>query len=63
LTTAAPDKAAIEGSRRRGGSLTQRMIGIAALWIGVLLLLGGYALDRVLSRSIVSNSWSMSSTP
>src|SRR5688572_26708435 len=31
------------------------MIGIAALWIGVLLLLGGFALDRVLSRSIVDN--------
>ena len=31
------------------------MIGIAALWIGVLLLLGGYALDRVLARSIVAN--------
>ena len=31
------------------------MIGIAALWIGVLLLLGGFALDRVLSRSIVAN--------
>jgi len=55
LTAAAPDKVAIEGSRRRGGSLTQRMIGIAALWIGVLLLLGGYALDRVLGRSIVAN--------
>jgi signal transduction histidine kinase len=31
------------------------MIGIAALWIGVLLLLGGFALDRVLSRSIVAS--------
>jgi signal transduction histidine kinase len=41
--------------QRRGGSLTQRMIGIAAIWIGVLLLLGGFALDRVLSRSIVDN--------
>jgi len=41
--------------RRRGGSLTRRMIGIAAVWIGVLLLLGGFALDRVLGRSIVSN--------
>ena len=46
--------AAIDGRRRRGGSLTRRMIGIAAVWIAVLLLLGGYALDRVLSRSIVS---------
>ncbi len=55
MTAAAPGKAAIDGSRRRGGSLTQRMIGIAAAWIAVLLLLGGYALDRVLSRSIVSS--------
>ena len=31
------------------------MIGIAALWIGLLLLIGGFALDRVLSRSIVEN--------
>ncbi len=60
MTSAAPDKvkavgAASDTKRRRGGSLTRRMIGIAALWIGVLLLLGGFALDRVLSRSIVSN--------
>ena len=31
------------------------MIGIAALWIGALLLIGGFALDRILSRSIVEN--------
>ena len=31
------------------------MIGIAALWIGVLLLFGGFALDRVLTSSIVDN--------
>ncbi|MCJ8191647.1 sensor histidine kinase [Sphingomicrobium aestuariivivum] len=31
------------------------MIGIAALWIAVLLLIGGYALDRILTRSIVDN--------
>ena len=55
MTTAAPEKAASGMTRRRGGSLTRRMIGIAALWIAVLLLLGGYALDRVLSRSIVAS--------
>lgn len=55
MTAAAPAKAAVRDSRRRGGSLTRRMIGIAALWIGVLLLLGGFALDRVLSRSIVAS--------
>jgi signal transduction histidine kinase len=31
------------------------MIGVSAIWIGVLLLIGGYALDRVLTRSIVDN--------
>ncbi len=40
---------------RRGGALTRRMIGVAALWIGVLLLAGGFALDRVLARSVVDN--------
>jgi signal transduction histidine kinase len=37
------------------GSLTRRMIGMAALWIAALLLIGGFALDRVLSRSIVES--------
>ena len=41
--------------RRRMGSLTRRMIGIAAVWIAALLLIGGFALDRVLTRSIVDN--------
>ena len=31
------------------------MIGIAAIWIVALLLIGGFALDRVLSRTIVDN--------
>ena len=55
MTAAAPELAAIDSKRRRGGSLTRRMIGIAAVWIAVLLVLGGYALDRVLSRSIVAS--------
>ena len=37
------------------GSLTRRMIGIAALWILVLLLGGGLALDRVLNTAITRN--------
>ena len=41
--------------RRRTGSLTRRMIVVAALWITALLLTGGFALDRVLSRSIVDS--------
>jgi signal transduction histidine kinase len=31
------------------------MIGVAAFWIAALLLIGGFALDRVLSRSIVDS--------
>jgi signal transduction histidine kinase len=38
---------------RRTGSLTRRIIGVAAVWIAALLLMGGFALDRVLTRSIV----------
>jgi signal transduction histidine kinase len=41
--------------RRRTGSLTRRMIVIAAVWIVALLVIGGVALDRVLSRSIVAS--------
>jgi len=41
--------------RPRMGSLTRRMIGVASIWIVALLLIGGFALDRVLSRSIVEN--------
>jgi len=39
----------------RTGSLTRRMIVVAAAWIVALLLIGGYALDRVLAKSIVDN--------
>jgi len=41
--------------RRVTGSLNRRMIGIAAVWIAALLLMGGFALDRVLTRSIVDS--------
>lgn len=41
--------------RPRIGSLTRRMIGVAALWISVLLVGGGFALDRVLTRTIIEN--------
>ncbi len=37
------------------GSLTRRMIGIAALWIFLLLGAGGWALDRVLISAISEN--------
>ena len=36
----------------RTGSLTRRMIGISALWIVVLLGVGGYTLDRVLTSAV-----------
>ena len=49
------EAAAVKVREHRGGSLTRRMIGVSAIWIGVLLLIGGYALDRVLTRSIVDN--------
>ncbi|GGE93359.1 histidine kinase [Sphingomonas prati] len=39
-------------TRRATGSLTRRMIGIAAIWIAVLLLGGGLALDRLLGSAI-----------
>ena len=41
-------------SRINTGSLTRRMSIVAAAWIVALLLIGGYALDRILSRSIVN---------
>lgn len=47
--------AAAPRKRRTTGSLSQRMIGIAAVWIVVLLLGGGVALDRVLSSAITRN--------
>jgi hypothetical protein len=37
------------------GSLTRRMIGVSALWIAVLLGVGGFALDRVLTSAITRN--------
>ncbi len=41
--------------RRRTGSLTRRMIGVAAIWIAALLLIGAFALDRVLKASFVDS--------
>jgi len=56
---AAPVTAADERPKSRKvqriGSLSRRMIGVAALWIAALLLIGGFALDRVLTRSIVDS--------
>jgi signal transduction histidine kinase len=43
------------GAKRRGGSLTRRMIVVSALWIALMLALGGLALDRVLTNTIEAN--------
>ena len=40
---------------RTSGSLTRRMIGIAALWILLLLSGGAFALDRVLVGAVTRN--------
>jgi signal transduction histidine kinase len=50
-----PSAASRKPRRGRTGSLTRRMIGVAAVWIVALLLIGGFALDRVLSRTIVQS--------
>jgi signal transduction histidine kinase len=42
-------------TRNTTGSLTRRMLGIAALWIALLLVGGGIALDRVLNTAITRN--------
>jgi signal transduction histidine kinase len=53
--TAADERRTKRTRRQRIGSLSRRMIGVAALWIAALLLIGGFALDRVLVRSIVDS--------
>ncbi len=40
---------------RGSGSLGRRMLGVASLWILVLLGVGGFALDRVLTNAITRN--------
>src|SRR5688572_4235983 len=44
-----------QAGRKRTGSLTRRMIVVAAIWIAMLLGVGGYALDRVLTSAITDN--------
>ena len=53
--TAAAEAGPPERKRPHIGSLTRRMIVVAALWITILLLTGGFALDRILTTSIVRN--------
>jgi signal transduction histidine kinase len=49
------DNASVPRPRARG-SLSQRMILIAAVWISVLLAGGGFALDRVLVSAVTRNA-------
>jgi signal transduction histidine kinase len=53
--TAAAEQRPPANKRPQIGSLTRRMIVVAGLWIGILLITGGFALDRVLTTSIVRN--------
>ena len=53
--TAAGEQAVAPPKRVSVGSLTRRMIVVAAFWIAALLLLGGFALDRILAASIIQN--------
>ena len=51
-----PDSDAVTvGTPPARRSLARRMMAIAALWIGVLLLGGGFALDRTLVRLVQDN--------
>lgn len=49
------DSAPAEARPRNVGSLSRRMIVIAVLWIVILLLAGGLALDRVLTAAVTRN--------
>lgn len=40
---------------RHTGSLSRRMIGVAAAWIMILLTVGGIGLDRILVGAITEN--------
>ena len=51
VTAREPAEKPVALTSRITGSLARRMIAIAALWISVLLIGGGFALDRVLTGS------------
>ncbi|MEG3087969.1 sensor histidine kinase [Sphingomonas sp. PB4P5] len=50
-----PESLPSRGYVRTTGSLSRRMIMIAAVWILVLLSGGGFALDRVLTQAVTRN--------
>jgi signal transduction histidine kinase len=53
--TGVPGAGTIPSRRRGTGSLTRRMIVTAAVWISILLAVGGFALNRLLTDSLVRN--------
>ena len=58
MTSPVPAKAGTsaadgQGRKHGTGALTRRMIVVAAVWISILLFAGGFALDRVLTNSLV----------
>lgn len=55
MTDASAAEQGLASRPRRLTSLMRRLIGVAAIWITVLLLGGGYALDRVLTSSLIEN--------
>jgi signal transduction histidine kinase len=55
VTAREPVEKSVALTSRITGSLARRMIAIAALWISVLLIGGGFALDRVLTGAITRN--------
>ena len=51
-----PERDEMSRWRRTQGSLSRRMILIAAAWISILLAGGGFALDRVLVAAVTRNA-------
>ena len=41
--------------QRTSGSLSRRIVALAAIWIAALLLIGGFALDRIVAGTIIRN--------
>jgi signal transduction histidine kinase len=55
MSDAMPTVAPTSGRTRHTGSLSRRMILVAAVWISLLLAGGGFALDRVLVAAVTRN--------
>ncbi len=55
MTGSENEPAILEGQALHTGSLSRRMMVIAAGWITVLLMLGGFALERTLTSQVTGN--------